>query len=127
MHWVGHARRYRCERCGKQSRSARGLPGACTHKEPVVTRKGAEARAHGHTPWAAAAAQSGGATVIFCTRCGMYADGATRGLAKQCRGEGRPHWALRRIWEGRHPVKQVALVDHAPCAPPTGRVGIGWD
>jgi hypothetical protein len=59
--------------------------------------------------------------VIWCTRCGSFAESAAKGLAKPCRGRfqgslvrGGLAGQLRTLMAGRHPVTRAALPPPVP-------------
>ena len=115
MEWVEHLRMYGCRRCGKRSKALAGPKAPCSYGASVMSAKVQTAADCGHTPWMAQVAGEDAGSVLFCKRCGLYADGCARGTQRECKGGARPHWALRRIMRGAHPTKGVALHGIGPC------------
>ena len=113
-HWVGHLRRYRCEVCRRTSTRPAGPGGACALAVPALEAGAAKARALLHQPWVAAVGAGAEGHLLFCLKCGLYTDGCSRGMQRPCKRPVKPHWALRRILAGTHPVRPTRAWGHGP-------------
>ena len=53
--------------------------------------------------------------MVYCAKCGKYAEARARDLLKPCPGQKRERWARKRIAAGRHPTEpKTRVTKHAP-------------
>ena len=122
----GHVLRLRgatwvCIVCQRRSKLRSTLaPRRC--EGSAVQRWDARAQAlGGHDQAGAGHARVKSGEVVWCIRCGSYAESAAKGLAKWCRGrlqgdggKGGLAGQLKSLMAGRHPVTQAALPPPIP-------------
>jgi hypothetical protein len=111
-----------CHTCKRRSKSLSKLaPQRCGGS--VLQRWDIKAKSlagHGHAEGGDHVRVRSG-EVIWCTRCGSYAESAAKGLTKRCMGrfQGNSVWGglagqLRKLMIGRHPVTGVTLPPPIP-------------